>query len=112
MISDPYDHQHPVFRDQREYVLVRAVMDTGDESDEATSVLSFRHRESGLLRKFRFSGVALALGCGSVANLRGFLPFYVATLEGRGWDHGVKIEVGDTDPGSVWFWADAVEEIA
>jgi hypothetical protein len=112
LISRPYDHQHPIFQDQREYVLDRAIFDTGDASSEAVAVLNFRHRSTGELRAFRFAGVAFTSGCGSVVGLRGFLPIYVATLEGRGWEEGQRIEVGDADPGGVWFWADTVEEIA
>lgn len=110
MISRPYDHQHPLFRDQPDYVLERAVLDTGDASHETTAVLTFRHPPSDRVRSFRFTGVAFTPGCGAVMNLRGYLPVYVATLARRCWEGNSRIEVGDTDPGGVWFWAEAIEE--
>lgn len=110
MISKPYDHQHPLFQDQQEYKLTRAVLDSGDESNEATAILAFRHQSSGRMRTFRFFRVALTVGVKQIASIRGYLPVYVASLEGRGWEQS-KIEVGDTDPGDVWFWAESLEEI-
>jgi hypothetical protein len=109
MISNPYEHEHPLFHGKREYTLERAILDTGDAANEATALLSFRHR-SGRIRTFRFSGIGLAAGCGAIANLRGYLPVYVASLAGRGWESSTQIEVGDTDPGGVWFWAEAMAE--
>ncbi|WP_422930850.1 hypothetical protein [Singulisphaera sp. PoT] len=110
MISKPYDSQHPLFRDQREYVLERAVLDTGDATHGAEAALTFRHHPSGQVRTFRFTGVSFTSGCGAAMGLRGYLPVYVATLSGRGWEAGERIEVGDTDPGGVWFWAETIEE--
>ena len=110
MISKPYDYQHPLFQDQREYVLERAVLDTGDAAHGAEAVLTFRHRQSERVRAFRFTGVSFTSGCSAIMGLRGDLPVYVATLDGRGWEAGERIEVGDTDPGGVWFWAEAVVE--
>jgi hypothetical protein len=98
--------------EQGEHVLERAVLDTGDASHEATAVLTFRHGPSDRVRSFRFTGVGFTTGCGAIMSLRGDLPVYVATLEGRGWEGQVQIEVGDTDPGGVWFWAEAIQEIA
>jgi hypothetical protein len=108
LLSKPYQHEHPLLVGQRDYTLVRAVIDTGDESSEATAVLHFR-RGNGDRRVLRFLGVQLAHGVGAVAQLRGFLPVYVAAVSGRGWEPGVTVEVGDTDPGTVWFWAASVE---
>ena len=108
MLSKPYQHEHPALVGQRDYSLVRVMIDTGDESSDATAVLYFRH-EDGRCRVLRFHGVQLALGFGAVAQLRGFLPVYVADVSGRGWEPGVTVEVGDTDPGGVWFWAASVE---
>ena len=112
MITDPYNNEHPLFKGQREYTLERAVLDTGDDSHEATAILTFRHTPTGRLRSFRFTQVGFVQGCGSVFNMRGYLPVYVATLAGRGWEGGAQIEVGDSDPGHEWFWADTIEEIA
>ena len=112
MISKPYEHQHPIFQGQKEYALERAVFDTGDASNEAAAVLTFRHGESGRVRVFRFAGIGFTQACGNVMGLRGYLPVYVASLEGRGLEHNIRIEVGDTDPGNVWFWAEAVEEVS
>jgi hypothetical protein len=106
-ISYPEDHPHPLFADQREYALCRAMIDTGDETTEAFAVLTFRHHKTGRLRRFRFTGVTLADG---YLGRIGEYPIYVATLEGRGWA-GLKIEVGDSDPGGEWFWAAELEEI-
>ena len=108
MVSKPYHHEHPVLVNQRDYTLVRAAIDTGDESSEATAVLHFR-RVDGDQRVLRFRGVTLAFGVGAVAQIRGFLPVYVAAISGRGWEAGMTVEVGDTDPGAVWFWAASVE---
>lgn len=107
MISDPYDHEHPLLVGQRDYRLVRGSFDTGDESTEASAVLHFRHQD-GSLRVLRFWGVHLTLGIGALAEIRGYLPVYVADVGGRGWEPGIAVEVGDTDPGHAWFWAAGV----
>ena len=45
-----------------------------------------------------------------ITNIHGFLPVYVASLEGRQLGH-FQIEVGDTDPGQEWFFAQAMLEL-
>lgn len=110
MISNPYENQHPIFPNQREYRLERAVLDTGDDSCEANAILTFRHCSSGQIKSFRFRRVAYQMGCIAVLGLRGYLPVYVARVDGRGWEGDLTIEVGDTDPGDVWFWAESVDE--
>ncbi len=111
MINNPYDYQHPLFQNQKDYTLQRVILDTGDEEHEAIATLTFSHNESQQIRSFRFRNIGLTVYCSSIVNIRGYLPFYVATLEGRGFGKGINIEVGDTDPGGEWFWAESIEEI-
>ena len=107
MISNPYDHEHPLFMGQRGYSLIRACIDTGDERQESSVVLHFQHN-SGRLRSLRFLRVRLSPGIGEVASIGSFMPVYVANVSDRGWEGATTVEVGCADPGAVWFHAEDV----
>jgi hypothetical protein len=112
MLSNPKESAHPIFPEQSEYRLDRIVLDSGDPvtDQDATAELTFRHKLTGNLKRLRFTGVRLS----SVPfqYLRGYLPVYVATTTGRGWESGTEIEVGDLDPGDVWFWASEAIDVS
>lgn len=112
MIDSPYDYCHPSFTDQRQYALERAVVDTGDGRTDSTVTLTFRHSATGNRRRFHFVGVAFVYGSISMlTQIRGYLPVYVSSLDGRQLDGYARIEVGDTDPKEEWFWAESVSEL-
>jgi len=111
MISDPHNYEHPLFQNQQEYQISRVMLDTGDDQNQSSAVLYFRHKKTDQTKKYRFTDITLTQYCGAFTGLRGYLPVYVATLAGRGWE-SEKIEIGDTDPGGVWFWAEKMEEVS
>jgi hypothetical protein len=112
MISEPGEFSHPIFPRQNEYRLDRIILDSGDPftDDDAVAELTFRHQVTGSLKRLRFTDVQFERV--PFQYLRGYLPVYVSTTKGRGWEPGTEIEVGDLDPGDVWFYASDVKDIS
>jgi hypothetical protein len=103
------DSPHPLFPDQRDYDLQRAVIDTGDADVPACVTITFKHKVTGRTRRFLFSQARIRSF--PFCYYGDFPPVYVGTTQGRQWEPGCEIEVGDLDPGDVWFYAAGMEEI-